>query len=672
VDDDARTIERLLTDRGLTVDSVSLATDDQVLDVDIPANRPDCLGHLGLARELSAACGVPLVVGGEPRKTAGEDLHSIAQLFIDAPQLCRRFTARLVRGVEIGPSPDWVVRRLEACGLRSINNVVDASNLVMLETGNPIHFYDLERVSQATLRVRLAQTGERLTTLDGVERTLTPEMLVIADGTHALGLAGILGGADSEIGATTRQVLIEAAWFDPRSIRKTARTLGLKTDASFRFERGVDPEGLSGAQSMAVGLLSRLAGGTPAPGMIDVRPVARPPAKLQLRLTQLPRLLGYDPGDEAALEALRALSLDAVRLERDRIEVTVPSWRVDLTREVDLVEEVARHLGYDRIPTRTDGLPTILSPREDGDLERRSRDYLTGNGFHEALGYSMIADDEDRPFVDAGTPDALRLSNPITKTQSVLRRSISPGLLRAVDLNSRRGVRDVRLFEVGRVFLPESGRSLPHEPVRVGVVWGGAARPRHWSTPVEEVELLDMIGLIQNLLERLRPGLDTVREAASPPGLHPGQAARWRTSEGRTLAWAGRLHPNLQERLDLGVLVAEVDLAAVAGLPRSDRRYVPIPRLTEVTRDLAVVVAAGIDYRSIVETLAGVDSPAAVTFEAIDRYEGQPLAAGESSLTVRVRLQPDKETLTDLEIEAYRAALIASLDRELGLRIRGK
>jgi phenylalanyl-tRNA synthetase beta chain len=481
-----------------------------------------------------------------------------------------------------------------------------------------------------------------------------------------------MGGADTEIGLSTRDVLIEAAWFLPPSVRATSRRLGLKTDASFRFERGVDPEGVIAAQQMAVRLLADLAGGEPAQGIVDAYPGAVEPRTPTLRTAQLPRLLGYSPDPEEVRAALQALQLAPRDAERGCLQVTVPSWRVDLEREADLVEEVARHLGYERIPTGTSGLPTVLATSAERGLASRARDALVGVGFHEAFGYAMIPTDDDDAFVPAGTRAALPLTNPIAESLATLRRTMIPGLLRAVDLNLRRGVVDVRLFEVGHVFLARGRGEFPDESSRVGLAWCGAGRPRHWSEPEREVDLPDILGVVESVLETLRPALGLRRERSDLAGFHPGQSAAWHTGDGRTVAWAGRLHPDLQGDLPRTVFAAEIDLAALASTPRTEPTYAPLPRLTSVTRDLALVVGPDVDYRRIVATLAGVTAPAPCRFEAIDRYQGPPLERGQSSLTVRVHLFPREKTLTEEQIEDYRKSLIGTLNDRLGIAIRGE
>jgi len=363
--------------------------DDTVFDLDVPANRPDALGHRGVAREIAAAFGLPLAPQAEGPAAAGAPVAGAVSVAIEAPDLCGRYTARLVRGLRVGPSPPRIVRRLAACGLRSINNVVDASNLVMLELGQPVHFFDLATLAGPGIRVRRAIAGESLTTLDGIERPLDPAMLVIADEERPVALAGVIGGAATEIRASTRDVLVEAAWFSPASVRLTARACGLATDASQRFERGCDPEAPPAAQELAARWLAELAGGTPAPGIIDVRPAPPVARTLSVRLARAARLLGYEPRADEALDALAALGLSP-RARGEALEVTVPSWRVDLEREADLVEEIGRHLGYDRIPSRTpQGVPRSSHARG-ADIEEAVRDRLAALGFNEAFSYAMV------------------------------------------------------------------------------------------------------------------------------------------------------------------------------------------------------------------------------------------------------------------------------------------
>ncbi|MCP3979892.1 MAG: phenylalanine--tRNA ligase subunit beta [bacterium] len=665
-DADAETIADALTARGLTVDSIERG--GSALEIDVPANRPDCLGHLGLARELSAALGAPLAARETPSFGDGE---IGVRVDIADPKLCGRYTAGLVRGVTIGSSPEWVVQRLEACGLRSINNVVDASNLVLLELGNPIHFFDRRQVRGDRIGIACALDGESFETLDGVERKLDADTLMIDDGEGHVALAGIMGGADSEIKDDTRDVLIEAAWFEPLSVRRSARRLQMKTDASHRFERGVDPEALPLAQDLAMRLLEQLAGGTRVDGLVDAHAGPQQPHNATLRSGQLERLLGYVPAEDEVSGALEALGLRPKSGGEGRYDVTIPSWRVDLGREADLVEEVARHLGYDRIPVEALAADAVADgTRPQAVIEERAREVLANLGFHEAVGYSMIGEGQDLPYLAESDANPIRLSNPIAESLAFLRRSVLPGLVQAVELNQRRGARDVRLFEVGRVFFPDPGSTLPREPLHAALAWSGAGHPRHWGCDVREVELYDMMGCVDRLIDAIAPGFETRREGDSRPGLRPGQSAIWRSPDGKTVAWAGGLHPDLQTDMPHDVFLAEIDLDLLAAAPTSVPQYRSLARLTPVTRDLAVVISADTAWASVVDALRGVSAPAPATVAAVDHYSGAPLADDEMSLTVRVTLHPDERTLTDAEIEGYREALINVLQGDLGLKLR--
>jgi phenylalanyl-tRNA synthetase beta chain len=671
-DADASETAHALTDRGLTVDEITTVGNDTVFDVDVPANRPDCLGHLGLARELAAAFQVPLLPRPAAATVGGEDAARTVRVLVEAPDLCPRYTARVVRGVRVGPSPPWVVERLQACGLRSINNVVDVSNLVLLELSQPIHTFDLELLDEPTVKVRRATPGESLTTLDGERRRLDPDMLLIADAHRPVALAGVMGGAETEIRDTTTTVLIEAAAFLPAAVRATAGALGMKTDASYRFERGVDPEGIVEAQEMACRLLAELAGGTPAPGLVDVDSEGRPEREMVLRLERVRLLLGFDPGEDAVGSALEALGLRPRNEDGGPFRVIPPPWRPDLQREADLVEEVARHVGYGRIPSRLPPAPGVPAPESPARvIVDGCRDVLSGFGFREAYSYSMVADGEDDPYVPSSSAPAIVLDNPSAEHLSRMRRSLLPGLVRSADLNLRRGCTDVRLFEVGRVFEAKAGGGLPDEPLHAALVWSGTADSRHWSDEARAVGFHDLAGVVDATLESLRPEIPVAIARTALAALHPGRSAAWRVS-GRTLAVGGEIHPALRSRLDLreSLFLAEINLSSLQALPRAEPRNAPLPRVPSVSRDLSVVVPDGVEFSRILEVLRGVPAPAPATFAVVDRYAGKGLASNEAALTVRGMLQPLEKSLTDPETEAWRAELVRTLREQLGIRIR--
>ncbi len=492
--------------------------------------------------------------------------------------------------------------------------------------------------------------------------------------TRPVALAGVMGGADTEIGDDTTDVLIEAAWFDPAQCPAHRAPSRPHTDASHRFERGIDPEGVVAAQALAMQLLQELAGGKAVPGMVDCRPAPAAPVALELRYARVGKLLGYDPGRSEIRNALAALHLAPEEAVADRLRIVVPSYRIDLACEADLVEEVARHLGLHRLPST---LPLTVAPIEDETvhpLAERSRDVLAGLGFQEAFNYSMLPQGGDGEWVPEGTLPPVPLSNPIAEQLAFLRRSILPGLVQSVDLNLRRGNRDVRLFELGRVFLPESsGDRRPGEPLRAGLAWSGLAEPRHWSREDRPVDAIDLSGAVTAALAHLKPGLQVREERSSLTCFHPGQAISWRSKDGVELAWSGKLHPELLAGFDLpqDLYLAEIDLDAVLAAAGPEFEYRPIPKVPSVSRDLSLVLGEGAGYRQVVDLLASRPAPAPATFEAVDRYIGSHVAEGETALTIRVTLERYNRTLTDEETERYRMDLIEALESsDLPVKLR--
>jgi len=661
-----------LVDRGLTVEAVVADDGDHVLDLDIPANRPDCMGHLGVAREIAAAFGAP----PPPPPTPAPGATAVAGAFqvrVENTELCPRYTARLVRGLRVAPSPAPLARRLARCGMRPINNVVDISNLILLQLGQPVHFFDFRRLAAAgdgcrRIAVRAAHPGERLVTLDGVPRTLDPAHLVIADDRGAVALAGIIGGAGSEIGPETVDVLVESASFDARSIRATSRALGLRTEASQRFARGSDPEAALQAQHLAAAWLGPLCAEVGAAS--DCYPVPRPERTLALRHAALARLLGLRPDPERVRQALAALGLAPLDADESGVRVRVPSHRLDLEREADLIEEIARHLGYEQIPCAA---AEVAAPEPPGPAAAAEgcRDVLRECGFHEAIGYAMIGAGQDDPFVPAGEPAPLGLTNPLAEPAAWLRRSLLAGLLQALGLNLRRGTRDVRLFEVARVFRTGGAGPRPTEIEHAALVWSGAAEAPHWSLPRRLADLFDLLGVVERLFESLAADVAGTRSPEGPAGLHPGEAVTWRGAGGTVLGFAGRLHPALAREFPEPVYVAELDLEALGREPGVERRFARISNLPAVFRDLSLILKPETSWARTLAVLRSIAAPAPVRFEVVDRYEGPPLPPRAASLTVRFVLSPAERTLTDPETEAYRLELVAALGRELGAVLRG-
>jgi phenylalanyl-tRNA synthetase beta chain len=651
---------------------------DAVIDFEITANRPDALSLAGFAREVAALYDLPLRYRpAPPRADAHPSRLGPLAVRIDEPALCPRFTAGLA-DVRVGPSPAWMAARLAACGVRSINNIVDITNYVMLETGHPIHAYDLARLAQTELRARRAAAGEPVKTLDGVTRNASADMLVIADATRAQGFGGIMGGGESEVGAATTTIAVESAHFAPSQIRRTARRLGLSTEASHRFERGADYDAAGTALARALELVERIGAGTVRPGWVDARGDAPPPRPaIVLRKARIPRVLGYGIDDGTVTRILTALGF---RLEPthygDGWEVTAPSWRVDVAGEADLIEELARIDGYERIPVAFPPLelpPPPPAPRLARDA--RLRTLARAAGFNESVTFSFIARDAALRFADAAA--IVGIANPLAETMAVMRPTLLAGLIDSVAHNRNREQRDVRLFELATVFSRASGE---HRALALATL--GHASPPHWSGSGRAADLYDTLGAVQALCAAL--GLDTTFAAGEAPGLtresattvavRPRDAAD--DVEPRVIGIAGEITAAVAEAHQLParerVFVAEIDLdRALAWTTRGDQvRAQALPRFPSSSRDISIVVDATLPAAAVRGTIRRAAPPTLASVEEFDRYQGKGVADGRCSLSLRLVFRSSERTLTDSEVQAATDAIVAALQAEHGAHLR--
>ena len=634
---------------------------DAVIDFEITANRPDCLSVAGLAREAATAFDRPThAPAASPgafeviRAGTTASAHGLA-VSIDAPDLCPRY-AVAVADVRVGPSPAWLAARLEAAGVRPINNVVDVTNYVLIETGHPLHAFDLDRLEGATLRIRRSAPGERLRTLDGEARELQPDMLVIADATHAQAVGGVMGGATSEVSPSTRRVALESAWFRPASIRRTSKRLGLKTEASTRFERGADIGAPVAALSRALALLDQIGAGTVAGPILDCCPSDESPAPVTLRRARIERVLGHGVDDATVERVLTALGFGLER-GHDGWRVGVPTWRVDVSREIDLVEEIARHDGYDRVGTTFPPLDRAPSP-PDPRIERArlARRVLTAAGFSEAITFSFIDARDAASF--AGTAPTVGITYPLSESMAVMRPSLLPGLIDALAHNRRRMARDVRLFELGACFDHSRG-----EQRRLALAWTGAAAPEHWSRSGRPADLFDVKGVMELLADALRVAPAFVPSTRS--WLVPGRTADLVVA-GEVLGVLGQLHPSLAVARDLpaadAVFVAEIGLEALAAHAESGEvRFQPLPRHPAVVRDLSVVVDEGLAAGRLRETAREAAPPWLSRVVEFDRYQGKGIPEGRVSLSLRLTFRASDCTLTDAEVQTATDAILAAL-----------
>ncbi len=656
----------------------ALGRDDTIFEIDLTPNRADCLSHLGVAREIAAATGAALRVPEAKVPDSGEPATAITSVTIEDPARCPRYAARLLRGVKIGPSPAWITARLEKAGLRPINNVVDVTNYVLLELGQPLHAFDLSRLDGRRIVVRLAREGETIRTLDGVERALTADDLAICDASTPIALAGVMGGEGSEVREGTEDILLESAYFDPAGIRRTSRRHGLRTEASHRFERGADPGMVARAADRAAALIAQVAGGAVAPGVIDVVPAPLTRPAIRIEPSRVNAILGIDLPPETMVDLLRRVGVDAA-LAGGAITATPPSWRSDLAIDADLVEEIARLHGYGRIPVTLPAaqiqVPEVPPGRR---IEGVARAALTALGYHEAITYR---------FVSPGWGDRLRLApedprrqmiplrNPLREEQSAMRTSLVPGLLETGLQNFRRGQVDLRLFEVGKVFFHRPGGDLPDERLAVGALLAGAGEPGLWGAG-RPADFHDAKGAVEAVLERA--GVEGARFVAdgTSPFLHPGASARV-VREKADLGEVGKLHPELAAALELPESVHVFELDATEILRVSpDRATVlrALPRFPGSSRDLAVVVDEAIEVgRLIAEIRAVPDQGLRATLRGIeifDVYRGEGIEGGKKSVGLRFFYQAEDRTLTDAEVSAFQETILSRLSGTFGAGLR--
>ncbi|MGH9384023.1 MAG: phenylalanine--tRNA ligase subunit beta [Vicinamibacterales bacterium] len=666
VTDSADAVGRRLSQRGLALEGLEPwpdgGGDDAVLDFDVTANRPDCLSIVGIAREIATVYDLPLRINdsdGE-RQTTGVKLSAPpVPVTIDEPDLCARYAAAVAE-VEVGSSPDWMQARLSACGVRPISNIVDITNYVLLELGHPMHAFDLDRLAGPAIRVRRARSGEILKTLDGETRTLTPETLVIADAENAQAVGGVMGGADSEVHDGTRRIVFESAWFNPASIRTTSKRLGLRTEASIRFERGADLTIPARALARACELLIQIGAGRAWGHVEDVYPRPHRSTDVVLERRHIKGVLGMEVPDASVERILGALGFASVE-ESKGWRVTVPGWRVDIHRGVDLVEEVGRHHGFEHLPTT---FPAVQEAPADSDpriaRDRRVRGALLGTGFSEAITFAFIEESAAEPFL--GGQAAVTLANPLSEKFAVMRPSLLPGLIDAVSHNRRHGQRDVRLFEIGTRFSP-SGESRG-----AAMAWTGLATADHWSGARRDATFFDIKGVVEQLVAMA--GTTPAFLAIETPFLISGRAASL-VVDGEAIGVLGQLAPERAQARQLppadAVYVAEVDLDALTRLTPSDTiRSTPLPRFPSVVRDVSILVDDALSAETVRGTIRAAAPATLVGVREFDRYQGKGIADGKVSLSLRLTFQSLDRTLTDGEVQSAMDGIVTSLTKELG------
>ncbi|MCU0634937.1 MAG: phenylalanine--tRNA ligase subunit beta [Gemmatimonadaceae bacterium] len=657
---------------------------DTQIELDVLANRPDLFSQRGVAREVSALTGIPLVLPRELRSTATvpplrggareASTGAGASVRIDDADGCSRYLGAVLRGVRVGPSPAWLVARLESVGSRSINNVVDVTNYCLHALGQPMHAFDLSTLAGAQVIVRRARDGETLVTLDGVTRTLSPEMTVIADATRAVAIAGVMGGRDSEVTATTTDILLEVAHFAPSRVRRTRRTLGLSTDASYRFERGVDAAAAPQALTLAVQMLLAVAGGTVEGGPVDVGQAPAPHAPVRLEVARVARLLGQAVPASEITKLLGAIGFSIEALEEGVLSVRAPSWRLDISRDVDLIEEIARLRGFDALPdVLTGARPGTVPDHPLYVLGRRVRDVLVAQGLHEI---------RPMPFVAARAEGSIRVANPLSDDEPFLRDALATTLAARAEFNLARMQRDVRLFEVGSVFLGDPD-PLPREEVRVGALIMGARRPPHFTEPVPpDIDAWDAKALAETLVETLYGtggaslvpvADDTVLWHVEHEGRRVGHVMRATLDAPVWAAPAFVVECTIGEMPTAPVAAPGAHAGAPPSPParRAPTQYRPLPTTPSTSFDLALLVPDAIAAATVEMELRRAAGELLEELTLFDQFVGAGVAPGMRSLAWRLVLRHPERTLREKEIEGRRRAVIDHVRRTLGIDVRG-
>jgi|UniRef100_A0A7C5AL75 phenylalanyl-tRNA synthetase beta chain len=651
--------------------AAALQFTDVVLEVSVTPNRPDCLSVLGLAREVAALFRLPLRHPQVDFPEGPESIEQFAKVTILAPVACPRYAARLITDLKVAPSPFWMRQRLKLAGLRPINNLVDVTNYVLLELGQPLHAFDFDRLAGGHIVVRFPHQGEdTFVTLDSQERRVDPETLFICDEAKPVALAGIMGGQDSEVTESTRRVLLESAYFNPPHIRRAAKRLGLSTESSYRFERGVDPDGVIRALERAAQLMAQLGEGRVLKGRLDVYPTPVPRPRLTLRVSRTNQVLGTNYPPDKVEDLLKALHLPVIVFDSDTLVVQVPSHRGDLTREIDLIEEVARLGGYEEIPvTLPKMVVAIPRPPVLVRLRREAKTLLLGLGFFEVVTYSFQSERLRSLTEGKEAAPPLYLANPLSEETALMRTSLLPGLLEALRRNTFRQNLNVRLFELAKTFIPVPGADLPREEQWLaGVMYGVRFQPS-WHQPPEPLDFFDLKGVVESLLAGLKVPEVSFTGEGLPPYLRYGATV---AAGGEVLGWLGELFPLVTERLDLQgpVFVFLLNFETLCRRAELFPLYTPLPRYPAVYRDVALVLPVSVPAARVAQAFRDYGAPWLEEASLFDVYSGPPIPAGKHSLAFHLTYRDPERTLTDEEVDRHQARMVERLARELGAQLR--
>lgn len=656
IDHPAEQIAEILSDLGLPCEGIEKLDDDTVIDVEVTSNRGDCLGYIGIARELAAATGVELMLPKIELDDSERGVAELAGVQIDEPDLCGRYTARVIEGVKVGPSPEWMKKRLEAIGLRSVSNVVDATNYAMMETGQPPHAFDYDRIAQGKIIVRKALAGERIVSIDGTQCELNPDMLVITDPKGPVAIAGVMGGLETEVGDRTTRILLEDAYFDPVSVRTTSRRLGLPSEAAFRFERIVDIEKVDWASKRTAQLIVQVAGGKVAKGVVDVYPKRPEQKEVILRLSRLNKLLGIDVPAEKAMKILSALSFEP-KLKDDLITCVVPSWRSDVYREVDLIEEVARVHGYGKISTerkiRIEVVPT--DPRQK--LSESIGTYLNACGFYETINVTFVDDSIAALFSKAGTEGHLSVRDELRKSANLLRQTLIGSLLGVLKTNANAKNLPCRIFEIADTFVPTAQQDeLPIQKTRLALVSDGDFR--------------ELRGAIEGLVGSLARDTQIDFVPAELIWARTGAEILINSQPAGTAGVVSQVVSDKLDFKDMSPCAAELEFETLMSLACGVVKVRPIPRFPAIQRDLSIIVDEETRWSEIIKAIESKSPNELEDVRFVGIYRGKSIPSGSKSVTLSLRFRDEDGTLTHETVDGFEAEIVRSLNESVSAELR--
>ncbi len=655
---EAERIAEILSDLGFPCEGIEKIGNDTIIDVEVTSNRGDCLGYIGIARELSVATGKKLKIPTVELDESDKDIKELAAVEILDSDLCYRYTARLIEGVKVGPSPDWLVKRLEAVGLRSVNNVVDATNYAMMETGQPPHAFDYDKINQGKIIVRKAVAGERMVSIDGTQCDLDTNMLVITDPKGPVGIAGVMGGLESEVGEATTSILLEDAYFDPVTIRTTSRKLSLPSEAAFRFERIVDIENVDWASQRTTQLIIQVAGGKAAKGVEDIYPVKKEQKKVNLRLSRVNKLLGINVPGEKVKKILSALCFEP-KVRDDIVTCTVPSWRSDIYREVDLIEEVARVHGYKEIHTEQKIKIEVVPVNARQKMINTIGTYLNGCGFYETISVSFIDNSVAELFTNTDTTHThLAVKDESRKSTNLLRQTLIGSLMEVLKTNINAKNKPCRIFEISETFVPVAGKNneLPVEKTKLTLACDGKFRDLH--------------GVVEGLIKNIS---NDVQVDFIPTELKWAQTGARIMVNAQPVGTAGIVGKTIKEKFDFKEITpcaAEIEFESLMSLQSSELQVKPIPRFPAIQRDLSIIVDEQIPWSDINKAVWEKASSELQQLNFVGIYRGKGIPSGKKSVTLSLQFRDEDGTLTHETVDGFQKEIVQNLSESAGAILR--